>query len=133
MSKVLVRSVPLFLILLIACTPACTPKSPDLSPREDMLLTVRDWLEYAQDARVTVLTSVKRLHDQGAISDDVFQKVRVAGQAVEDAQRAVLLAKKSYVLATTDDKLSHLMEMLKTLKDTIWEVERLWAKYGGDK
>jgi hypothetical protein len=95
------------------------------------LLDVRDWLEYAQDIRVTVLTSVKRLHDQGAISDDVFQTFRKTGQMVEDAQRAVVLAKKGYILSTTEDKLSHLGEMLRTLKDSVFEIERLWATYGG--
>ena len=129
MSKAVLRSVPLFLFLFVACT----PKSPSLSPREDMLLTVRDWLEYAQDIRVTVLTSVKRLHDQDIVSDDLFQKFRVAGQAVEDAQRSVVLAKKAYVLTTTEDKTARLFEMLKTLKDSIFEIERLWAKYGGEK
>jgi hypothetical protein len=117
----------LFLILFVACT----PKSPDLTPREDMLLTVRDWLDYAQDARVTVLTSVKRLHDQGEISDELFQKFRVTGQAIEDAQRAVVLANKAYILATTEDKMSHLFEMLTTLKESVFEIERLWATYGG--
>jgi hypothetical protein len=98
-----------------------------------MLLNVRDWLEYAQDIRVTVLTSVKNLHDQDIVSDDLFQKFRIAGQAVEDAQRSVVLAKKAYILTTTEEKTAHLFEMLKTLKDSIFEIERLWAKYGGDK
>jgi hypothetical protein len=98
-----------------------------------MLLDVRDWLDYAQDIRVTVLTSVKRLHDQGTISDDLFQTFRKSGQAIEDAQRAVVLAKKGYILTTTDDKLSHLGEMLRTLKDSVFEIERLWARYGGDE
>lgn len=128
MLKPVVRTVPLFLLFLIACT----PKSPNLSPRENMLIDVRDWLEYAQEIRVSVLTSVKNLHDQGQLSDETFQMFRKAGQAVEDAQRAVVLAKKGYILATTEDKLSHLVEMLRTLKDSVFEVERLWATYGGE-
>lgn len=127
MSKVLVRSVPLFLILLIACT----PRSANLTPRENLLLNTRDWLEYAQDIRVDVLTSVKTLHDDGNLSDENFEKFRVAGQAVEDAQRAVILAKKAYILATTEDKMQVLVEVLRNLTDSIMDIEKLWALFGG--
>jgi len=126
-SKAVVRSVPLFLVLLFACT----PKSPNLTPRENLLLNTRDWLEYAQDIRVEVLTSVKTLHDDGNLSDENFARFRTAGQAVEDAQKAVILAQKAYILATTEDKMSVLVDMLRNLTDTIMDMERLWALFGG--
>ena len=117
----------MFLFLLCACT----PKSPNLTPRENLLLNTRDWLEYAQDIRVEVLTSVKTLHDEGTLSDENFEKFRIAGQAVEDAQKAAVMAKKAYILATTEDTMQVLVEVLKDLTSSIMDMEKLWALFGG--
>jgi hypothetical protein len=118
------RKAYVFLPLLILI--ACTPKSPNLTQREAMLINSQDILQWAEDSRRDVLTAVRELRDSGAISAATVERFRALGKEMERVQRTAVEAQRSYILSTTPLNENRFLAALEEVKRLIIELQRLW-------
>lgn len=109
----------------------CTPKSPNLTEREKTLINSQDILQWAEDVRVEILTSVRTMREAGEISAATVEKFRELGKRMETVQRTAVEAQRSYILITSEQNESKFVEALEQVKRMIIEIQRLWQETKG--